>query len=170
MDLGVTGSCDPYCKIYLNQADNGVFKSKTVKKSLNPEYYESFQFNITEEVGTDKFLKLGIQFWDEDMLHSGDDFIGTAELLLCNKFDGKAHKHNLEIFAEDKTDALGKVFIEIQYFKKDQPVIDLKSKVGKVLVSIDSASKLKAMDNNLLKKNSSDPYVKLYLTSNSKAI
>ncbi|XP_077214819.1 C2 and GRAM domain-containing protein At1g03370-like [Tasmannia lanceolata] len=76
MDLN--GSSDPYVKIQLGKYR---FRTKVVKKSLNPSWDEKFTFWVE-----DLKEELAISVFDEDR-YLNDDFVGQLKVSLSNVFD-----------------------------------------------------------------------------------
>jgi Ca2+-dependent lipid-binding protein len=71
-----SGYSDPYCVFVLN--DEKVFKSKVVKKTLNPIFDEKFDVSIPSRTGAN-FV---IEVWDWDF-GGADDYLGKADIDLA---------------------------------------------------------------------------------------
>ncbi|KAF5096869.1 hypothetical protein D0Z00_002606 [Geotrichum galactomycetum] len=69
-----SGYSDPYTVVLLN--DEKVFKTKTVKKTLNPVWNEQFGLEILSRTRT----KLLLQVWDWDLGPTDDDFLGDVHV------------------------------------------------------------------------------------------
>jgi Ca2+-dependent lipid-binding protein len=63
------GLSDPYVKFRL---ENEEYRSKTIRKDLNPKYNEQFQFYIYENDS----MNLYIRVYDLDPIGNDDDFMG----------------------------------------------------------------------------------------------
>ncbi len=63
------GFSDPYVKFKL---ENEKYRSKTIRRTLNPKYLEQFQFYIYDN---DK-MNLHISVYDYDVGTNSDDFMG----------------------------------------------------------------------------------------------
>nr|XP_033773573.1 multiple C2 and transmembrane domain-containing protein 1 isoform X2 [Geotrypetes seraphini] len=81
------GLSDPYVKFRLGHQK---FKSKTVPKTLNPQWREQFDFHLYEEQGG----TIDITVWDKDA-GKRDDFIGRCQIDLSAL--GKEQTHKLEL-------------------------------------------------------------------------
>ena len=73
------GFSDPYCKLSLGGVTH---KSKTIKKTLNPEWHEEFEYD--GKLGQLLSERLYLQVYDYD-LASRDDLIGQGELDLSTQ-------------------------------------------------------------------------------------
>ncbi|XP_051973558.1 multiple C2 and transmembrane domain-containing protein 1-like isoform X2 [Xyrauchen texanus] len=87
------GLSDPYVKFKLGHQK---YKSKTIAKTLNPQWREQFDLHLFDEEGG----VLEISVWDRDMGRR-DDFIGQCKLDLSQLSKEKTHKVELEL-EEDK--------------------------------------------------------------------
>ncbi|XP_077417001.1 multiple C2 and transmembrane domain-containing protein 1 isoform X2 [Vanacampus margaritifer] len=85
------GRSDPYVKFRMGHQK---YKSKTIPKSLNPQWREQFDFHMYEEQGG----YVDITVWDKDA-GKKDDFMGrcTIDLSLLSK----EHTHKLELPLEE---------------------------------------------------------------------
>ncbi|XP_076882817.1 C2 and GRAM domain-containing protein At1g03370-like [Bidens hawaiensis] len=72
------GSSDPYVKLKLGHQR---FKTKVVKKSLNPSWCEEFSFKVE-----DLKEQLVVSVFDEDKFFS-DDFVGSVKVPVSSVFD-----------------------------------------------------------------------------------
>ncbi|XP_067290189.1 multiple C2 and transmembrane domain-containing protein 1 isoform X2 [Pseudorasbora parva] len=87
------GFSDPYVKFKLGPQK---YKSKTIPKSLNPQWREQFDLHLFDEDGG----VLEISVWDKD-IGMRDDFIGQCQLDLSELSREKTHELELEL-DEDK--------------------------------------------------------------------
>lgn len=92
------GFSDPFCKVFMEkawlskaenkkkQADVIKFKSKVVKKTLNPEWNEMYEF-----VGVRKSSLLHVECYDRDVgyVANSKDSLGSFKVDLVEIFDGK---------------------------------------------------------------------------------
>ncbi|XP_049618144.1 multiple C2 and transmembrane domain-containing protein 1 isoform X6 [Syngnathus scovelli] len=85
------GRSDPYVKFRMGHQK---YKSKTIPKTLNPQWREQFDFHMYEEQGG----YVDITVWDKDA-GKKDDFMGkcTIDLSLLSK----EHTHKLELLLEE---------------------------------------------------------------------
>uniref|UniRef100_A0A3Q2YCX9 Multiple C2 and transmembrane domain containing 1 n=1 Tax=Hippocampus comes TaxID=109280 RepID=A0A3Q2YCX9_HIPCM len=84
------GRSDPYVKFRMGHQK---YKSKTIPKTLNPQWREQFDFHMYEEQGG----YVDITVWDKDA-GKKDDFMGcTIDLSLLSK----EHTHKLELPLEE---------------------------------------------------------------------
>ncbi|XP_061118478.1 multiple C2 and transmembrane domain-containing protein 1 isoform X2 [Conger conger] len=91
--MDTNGLSDPYVKFRL---DHQKYKSKTMPKTLNPQWREQFDFHLYEENGG----VLEITVWDKDA-GKRDDFIGRSTLQLSGLSKEQTHKLELPL-EEDK--------------------------------------------------------------------
>nr|QEN96197.1 multiple C2 domain and transmembrane region protein 1b isoform 1 [Danio rerio] len=87
------GFSDPYVKFKLGPQK---YKSKTIPKTLNPQWREQFDLHLYDEEG--RILEISV--WDKD-IGRRDDFIGQCELELWKLSREKTHKLELHL-EEDK--------------------------------------------------------------------
>ncbi|XP_064165600.1 multiple C2 and transmembrane domain-containing protein 1 isoform X9 [Anguilla rostrata] len=91
--MDTNGLSDPYVKFRLGHQK---YKSKTMPKTLNPQWREQFDFHLYEENGG----VMEVTVWDKDA-GKRDDFIGRSLLHLSGL--SKEHTHKLELpLEEDK--------------------------------------------------------------------
>lgn len=84
------GYSDPFCKFELN--GQSVFKTKTIKKTLNPAWNEFFEVDITSRTAA-KFV-LNVYDWD---FGEKADFLGASDINLELLDPFKAHEYNLTL-------------------------------------------------------------------------
>ncbi|XP_077377501.1 multiple C2 and transmembrane domain-containing protein 1 isoform X3 [Festucalex cinctus] len=89
--MDANGRSDPYVKFRMGHQK---YKSKTIPKTLNPQWREQFDFHMYEEQGG----YVDITVWDKDA-GKKDDFMGrcTIDLSLLSK----EHTHKLELPLEE---------------------------------------------------------------------
>nr|XP_020508034.1 multiple C2 and transmembrane domain-containing protein 1 isoform X2 [Labrus bergylta] len=89
--MDANGLSDPYVKFRMGHQK---YKSKTIPKTLNPQWREQFDFHLYEEQGG----YVDITVWDKDA-GKKDDFMGrcTIDLSLLNK----EHTHKLDLRLEE---------------------------------------------------------------------
>ncbi|KAM3874223.1 multiple C2 and transmembrane domain-containing protein 1 [Diretmus argenteus] len=85
--MDANGLSDPYVKFKLGHQK---YKSKTMPKTLSPQWREQFDLHLYEETGGE----LEISVWDKDTGRR-DDFIGSCQLDLSTL--AKEHTHRLEL-------------------------------------------------------------------------
>lgn len=90
------GLSDPYVKFRLGPQK---YRSKTVPKTLSPQWREQFDLHLYEETGG----VLEITVWDRDTGRR-DDFIGRCQLDLSNL--SKEQTHRLELQLEESRGSL----------------------------------------------------------------
>uniref|UniRef100_A0AAQ6AID1 C2 domain-containing protein n=1 Tax=Amphiprion ocellaris TaxID=80972 RepID=A0AAQ6AID1_AMPOC len=89
--MDANGLSDPYVKFRMGHQK---YKSKTIPKTLNPQWREQFDFHLYEEQGG----YVDITVWDKDA-GKKDDFMGrcTIDLSLLSK----EHTHKLDLPLEE---------------------------------------------------------------------
>ncbi|XP_071338730.1 multiple C2 and transmembrane domain-containing protein 1 isoform X4 [Trachinotus anak] len=89
--MDANGLSDPYVKFRMGHQK---YKSKTIPKTLNPQWREQFDFHLYDEQGG----YVDITVWDKDA-GKKDDFMGrcTIDLSLLSK----EHTHKLDLLLEE---------------------------------------------------------------------
>lgn len=72
------GKSDPFVKVYLNDEEDSLYKTKVIKKTLNPTFDEKTTIEVKNRVNS--VLRFKVLDWDFGA--GQDDFLGTAELPL----------------------------------------------------------------------------------------
>ncbi|XP_013988002.1 synaptotagmin-6 [Salmo salar] len=143
------GSSDPYVKIYLLPDRKRKFQTRVHRKTLNPMFDESFQFNVPyEELGSRK-LHLSVYDFDRFSRH---DMIG--EVILENLFEVSDLSREMAIwkdiqYATSESVDLGEIMFSLCYLPT----------AGRLTMTVIKCRNLKAMDIT----GYSDPYVKVSL-------
>ncbi|XP_029573700.1 multiple C2 and transmembrane domain-containing protein 1-like isoform X2 [Salmo trutta] len=89
--MDANGFSDPYVKFRLGHQK---YKSKTIPKTLNPQWREQFDFHLYEEQGG--FIDITV--WDKDA-GKKDDFMGRCSIDLSPL--SKEHTHKLDLPLEE---------------------------------------------------------------------
>ncbi|XP_045560272.1 multiple C2 and transmembrane domain-containing protein 1 isoform X9 [Salmo salar] len=89
--MDANGFSDPYVKFRLGHQK---YKSKTIPKTLNPQWREQFDFHLYEEQGG--FIDITV--WDKDA-GKKDDFMGRCSIDLSPL--SKEHTHKLDVPLEE---------------------------------------------------------------------
>ncbi|CAI4226730.1 unnamed protein product [Auanema sp. JU1783] len=151
------GFSDPYVKLHLLPGNAKATKltSKTIEKTLNPEWDEHLTYHgITEE---DKLRKtLRVTVLDRDRI--GSDFLGETRIALKKLPNNQLKKFNLYLehaipvqpSRQDDMKERGKIFVGIQYNIQQ----------GSLFVTLKRCAELIGMDST----GFSDPYCKVSLT------
>lgn len=149
------GLSDPYVKLHLlpGASKSTKLRTKTIHKTLNPEWNESLTYyGITEDDVLKKTLRLSVL--DEDAF--GFDFIGETRVPLKRLKPHQTKHFNVYLEKQlplEKDDDLiairGKILLSLRFATSKQCLI----------VRIIRCAELAAMDSN----GYSDPYVKVYL-------
>lgn len=154
--LDMSGTSDPYCKLFLMPDKKKKFETKVHRKTLNPVFNETFTFKNVPytEIGG-KTLVLQIYDFDRFSRH---DQIGEVRIAMNSVDLGGVVEEWRDLVAPDldPPDKLGDICFTLRYVPT----------AGKLTVCILEAKNLKKMDVGGL----SDPYVKLSLYLNGKRI
>ncbi|XP_017878639.1 synaptotagmin-10-like isoform X2 [Ceratina calcarata] len=153
----VTGSSDPYVKVYLLPDRKKKYQTKVHRKNLNPVFNETFIFSVSFEELRHQYLQFSVYDFDR---FSRNDLIGQVvlrELLDCTDLDQEV-EYTMDILCatQDKGKDLGKLMLSLCYLPT----------AGRLTVTVIKARNLKAMDIT----GSSDPYVKIYLLCHDRRI
>ncbi|XP_041352142.1 synaptotagmin-1-like isoform X1 [Gigantopelta aegis] len=155
--MDMSGTSDPYVKVYLLPDKKKKYETKVHRKTLNPVFNETFTFKVPyAEVGS-KTLTFAVYDFDRFSKH---DQIGQV-LVPLNTVDlGRVVEEWRDVTAPDsdseKENKLGDICFSLRYVPT----------AGKLTVVVLEAKNLKKMDVGGL----SDPYVKISLMLNGKRI
>lgn len=156
--MDMSGTSDPYVKVYLMPDKKKKHETKVHRKTLNPVFNESFVFKNVQyaEMGS-KTLTFLIYDFDRFSKH---DQIGQVQVPLNSVDLGRVVEEWRDLTSpeadNEKEDKLGDICFSLRYVPT----------AGKLTVVILEAKNLKKMDVGGL----SDPYVKLSLMLNGKRI
>ncbi|XP_022823385.1 synaptotagmin-10-like isoform X2 [Spodoptera litura] len=152
----VTGSSDPYIKVFLLPDRKKKFQTKVHRKNLNPVFNETFLFSVPYEELRQRYIQFSVYDFDRFSRH---DLIGHVVLkgLLESADLHQEIEYTMNILAapQEKKD-LGELMLSLCYLPT----------AGRLTVTVIKARNLKAMDIN----GSSDPYVKICLICQGKRI
>uniref|UniRef100_A0A1I7U3I3 Rabphilin-3A n=1 Tax=Caenorhabditis tropicalis TaxID=1561998 RepID=A0A1I7U3I3_9PELO len=152
------GFSDPYVKFHLLPGNTKATKltSKTIEKTLNPEWNEEMSYyGITEEDKEKKILRVTVL--DRDRI--GSDFLGETRIALKKLNDNEMKKFNLYLESalpvpvqtkEEENEERGKINVGLQYNIQQ----------GSLFININRCVELVGMDST----GFSDPYCKVSLT------
>ncbi|KAM0724800.1 Synaptotagmin-9 [Formica fusca] len=152
----VTGSSDPYIKVYLLPDRKKKFQTKVHRKNLNPIFNETFIFSVSYEDLRERYLQFSVYDFDRFSRH---DLIGQVVLkglLDCTDLEQEI-EYTMDILCalQEKVD-LGELMLSLCYLPT----------AGRLTLTVIKARNLKAMDIT----GKSDPYVKVYLLCQGKRI
>ncbi|XP_070496414.1 synaptotagmin 1 isoform X1 [Chironomus tepperi] len=155
LDMG--GTSDPYVKVYLLPDKKKKFETKVHRKTLNPEFNETFVFkNLPYAEAMNKTLVFAIFDFDRFSKH---DQIGEVKVPLCQIDLAQTIEEWRELQSvegEGGQEKLGDICFSLRYVPT----------AGKLTVVILEAKNLKKMDVGGL----SDPYVKIAIMQNGKRL
>ncbi|XP_021940702.1 synaptotagmin-10-like [Zootermopsis nevadensis] len=152
----VSGSSDPYVKVYLLPDRKKKFQTKVHRKNLNPVFNETFIFSVGYEDLKQRYLQFSVYDFDRFSRH---DLIG--QVVLKGLLDSTDLHQELEFTMnvlcapQEKVD-LGELMLSLCYLPT----------AGRLTMTIIKGRNFKAMDIT----GSSDPYVKVYLLCEGKRI
>eukprot|EP00943_MAST-04B_sp_MAST-4B-sp1_P002548 g2548.t1 len=115
------GKSDAYCVISLDQEK--VDKTNTIRNSLDPEWYQTFQITIAEEVyEKEEDFSLKFEIYDYDAI-GADDFLGLHELKhdeFINDFIESSRNTTKEypLIEKNGSEGKGTLFIKFISIKK----------------------------------------------------
>ncbi|XP_032682236.1 synaptotagmin-10-like isoform X3 [Odontomachus brunneus] len=152
----VTGSSDPYIKVYLLPDRKKKFQTKVHRKNLNPIFNETFIFSVSYEELRERYLQFSVYDFDRFSRH---DLIGQVVLkglLDCTDLEQEI-EYTMDILCalQEKVD-LGELMLSLCYLPT----------AGRLTLTVVKARNLKVMDIT----GKSDPYVKVYLLCQGKRI
>eukprot|EP01129_Flabellula_baltica_P011071 TRINITY_DN4770_c0_g1_i3.p1 TRINITY_DN4770_c0_g1~~TRINITY_DN4770_c0_g1_i3.p1 ORF type:complete len:401 (-),score=90.94 TRINITY_DN4770_c0_g1_i3:24-1226(-) len=111
MDKG--GTSDPYV-ILTTDFNKQKFKTKIIKKTLNPTWDQEFQFYVSELSGN-----LILKIWDKDKWVK-DDFLGDVIIPLESLYDGAVDEwYTIDNEPKIKTGEPGQIRIKLYYPSED---------------------------------------------------
>lgn len=155
--MDMSGTSDPYVKVYLLPDKKKKYETKVHRKTLNPVFNETFTFKAPyAEIGS-KTLVFAVYDFDRFSKH---DQIGQVQVPLNSIDLGRVLEEWRDLTSPDseseKENKLGDICFSLRYVPT----------AGKLTVVILEAKNLKKMDVGGL----SDPYVKISLMLNGKRV
>ncbi|XP_025425766.1 multiple C2 and transmembrane domain-containing protein [Sipha flava] len=160
------GLSDPYVKFKIGGRQ--IYKSKTVNKSLNPTWDETFTHLLD-----DPFEPIQIKVFDYDW-GLQDDFMGAAQVTLTTLELGKQHELCLQLRDTQNAEYLGEIFLDVtltpqsreereQSLQKSGKVAEIGRKYKCQVWSSVVTIVLIKLKNLKLAEGLSDPYVRFRL-------
>lgn len=145
-----SGTSDPYVKVYLLPDRKHKYQTKVHRKTLNPDFNETFAFNVPFKELENRLLQLNVYDFDRFSRH---DLIGTVVVRDIVPNENRLQAKNFfvkDILStnQEKFD-LGELMMSLCYLPT----------AGRLTLTIVKARNLKAMDIT----GASDPYVKVAL-------
>ncbi|KAI7802510.1 synaptotagmin-1b [Triplophysa rosa] len=153
--MDMSGTSDPYVKVYLLPDKKKKFETKVHRKTLDPTFNEHFTFKVPYAELGGKTLVMTVYDFDRFSKH---DAIGDVRVQM-NKVDFShltEEWRDLQKAEKEEQERLGDICLSLRYVPT----------AGKLTVVILEAKNLKKMDVGGL----SDPYVKIHLMQNGKRL
>ncbi|KAI0208448.1 Synaptotagmin-9 [Lamellibrachia satsuma] len=151
-----SGTSDPYVKIYLLPDRKHKHQTKVHRKTLNPEFNETFTFNVGYVDLEERTLQFSIYDFDRFSRH---DIIGVVLLRNLTRVidltQEQAYSMDICCVPQDKLD-YGELLLSLCYLPT----------AGRLTVTVIKARNLKVMDIS----GTSDPYVKVSLMCHGRRI
>ncbi|XP_034089545.1 synaptotagmin-1b [Gymnodraco acuticeps] len=153
MDVG--GSSDPYVKVFLLPDKKKKFETKVHRKTLEPNFNETFTFKVPYTELGGKTLMMTVYDFDRFSKH---DAIGAVKILMSSVDFSQSLQEwrDLQKAEKEESERLGDICLSLRYVPT----------AGKLTVVILEAKNLKKMDVGGL----SDPYAKIHLMQNGKRL
>ncbi|XP_075587764.1 synaptotagmin-1 isoform X1 [Dermatophagoides farinae] len=155
--LDMSGTSDPYVKVYLLPDKKKKFETKVHRKTLNPVFNETFNFKVPYAEITTKTLVFAVYDFDRFSKHDqiGEVKIPLNQIDLAQTIEEWRDLTSVED-AQGQENKLGDICFSLRYVPT----------AGKLTVVVLEAKNLKKMDVGGL----SDPYVKIALMQNGKRL
>ncbi|XP_056622234.1 synaptotagmin-1b [Triplophysa dalaica] len=153
--MDMSGTSDPYVKVYLLPDKKKKFETKVHRKTLDPTFNEHFNFKVPYAELGGKTLVMTVYDFDRFSKH---DAIGDVRVQM-NKVDFShltEEWRDLQKAEKEEQERLGDICLSLRYVPT----------AGKLTVVVLEAKNLKKMDVGGL----SDPYVKIHLMQNGKRL
>ncbi|KAF6024105.1 SYT2 [Bugula neritina] len=152
--MDMSGTSDPYVKVFILPDKKKKFETKVHRKTLSPVFNESFVFKLPFGDIPQKTLVMAVYDFDRFSKHDqiGQLVIPLGSIDLCESLEDTRDLTS----PDDEKEVLGDICFSLRYVPT----------AGKLTINILEAKNLKKMDVGGL----SDPYVKLALVQNGKRI
>ncbi|XP_051952799.1 synaptotagmin-1b [Xyrauchen texanus] len=153
--MDMSGTSDPYVKVYLLPDKKKKFETKVHRKTLDPTFNEHFTFKVPYAELGGKTLVMTVYDFDRFSKH---DAIGDVRVQM-NKVDFSHLTEewcDLQKAEKEEHERLGDICLSLRYVPT----------TGKLTIVVLEAKNLKKMDVGGL----SDPYVKIHLMQNGKRL
>ncbi|RZF38680.1 hypothetical protein LSTR_LSTR003486 [Laodelphax striatellus] len=152
----MTGSSDPYVKVFLLPDRKKKFQTKVHRRNLDPVFNETFIFSVSYEDLRTRYLQFSVYDFDRFSRHDLMGQVVLKGLLDCTDLQQEVeYTMNILCPPRDKRD-LGELMVSLCYLPT----------AGRLTVTIIKGRNLKAMD--II--GASDPYVSLVLVCEGKRL